>query len=222
VRRIYKTDEPAALEDWKADKNWQGNPPSWRDFSAEAYAAVKATTARDQRQLCCYCAGWIGDGAAHVEHFRPQSVFPSLRFAWPNLLASCESPSKGWIANPAKTQRHCGHKKDNWFDPTLTIDPQTDVAALFRYKLDGRVYAAKDLPIQRYNAVMTTIEKLNLDAPALRERRKAVLADAAEDAETMSHNAWRTRYLNMDNEGCLIEFWPALKYNYDKFWRDQF
>jgi uncharacterized protein (TIGR02646 family) len=220
MRRIYKSSEPAALLAWKVGKNWQGNPPKWTDFDAETSKAVKAQASQDQSQLCCYCTGGIGNGASHIEHFRPQSVYPKRRYAWSNLLVSCEST---WIVeNPAKRQRHCGHEKDNWFDNTLTIDPQTNVGPLFRYRLDGHIFPAKDLPAQRYTAVSTTIEKLNLNAPALQDRRAAVLADAAKDAEKLEHDAWRALYLEPQAGASLAEFWPALSYNYEKFWRDSF
>ncbi|MBP7997817.1 MAG: TIGR02646 family protein [Chloroflexi bacterium] len=40
---------------------------------------------------CAYCESPV-DGASyqHVEHFRPQSIYPKLAYEWDNLLLVCE------------------------------------------------------------------------------------------------------------------------------------
>jgi uncharacterized protein (TIGR02646 family) len=220
VKRIYKSPEPAALIAWKVGRDWQGNPPPWNELSKTASTAIINTASCDQAQLCCYCTGSISNGACHIEHIQPQGVaiYANLRFAWPNLLASCQGlPLPGEATkNLVKTQRHCGHSKGNWFDPALTINPTNDVTGLFRFELDGRIKPHEALGDELSGAVQTSIDKLNLDAPSLRARRAEVLGVAAADAEEMDDANWRAEYLDAGPDGSFNEFWPALNYNYEK------
>lgn len=40
---------------------------------------------------CCYCEAKVEHVSyRHVEHFRPQSVYPKLAYKWSNLLFACE------------------------------------------------------------------------------------------------------------------------------------
>jgi uncharacterized protein (TIGR02646 family) len=223
VRHIYKSAEPAELLAWKVGKNWQGNPPPWLTLSSGASGAIRTTTSSDQRELCCYCTGTIGTGAFHIEHFRPQTSYPQLRFAWLNLLASCESYKKeSFEGEPVETQLHCGHRKGDWFEEGITTDPQfANVEMKFRYPLSGKITPNKSLNAVDYAAVQTTIDNLNLNAPSLQLRRRASLAQAAKDANTISKEEWLARYLP-DDAASLPEFWAALKYNYEKHWAPRF
>ena len=216
MKRIYKSAEPAALLAWKVGKNWQGNPPLWNELSAEASESVRITTSTDQRQLCCYCSGSIGIGAFHIEHFRPQKSNAPLRFAWGNLLASCESfKMEAFEGEPVETQLHCGHRKADWFEEGVTQDPQSaNVESRFRYPLTGKVAPNKALDKAEYDAVQLTIDKLNLNAPARQMRRRRILTQAVVAAESLSKAEWLSIYLP-ENAASLPEFWPALKYNYD-------
>ena len=39
---------------------------------------------------CAYCEGSVkGHSQLHIEHFRPQSVYPALAYEWHNLLLAC-------------------------------------------------------------------------------------------------------------------------------------
>ena len=52
---------------------------------------VVETLRKMQHGKCCYCEKYLppaGPGRP-VEHFRPQSLYPSLKFDWKNLLLAC-------------------------------------------------------------------------------------------------------------------------------------
>lgn len=219
MRRIYKVAEPAAFAAWKAAWVPPGIAPAW-DLPDPPRSEMRAALEVEQRRLCCYCVGSISSGAYHIEHFRPRSLFAHLTYQWPNLLASCQGLSG--VKNLVDTRRHCGAAKDNWFGEGVTVDPtRPPVEALFRFPLTGKVFAAKTLDALQKNAVETTIEMLNLNAPVLVGRREAQLSKASADVQILGRAAWHDRYLK-EHVGQLQEFWPALKYNFEKLWRDKF
>ncbi|MEY2925700.1 MAG: hypothetical protein RL367_177 [Pseudomonadota bacterium] len=218
------TAEPDLLRAWKATIRPRTRVPDWQEFGPPASDAVRIALASDQGQICCYCMGTIANGAFHIEHFRPRSAFERQTYRWKNLLASCEGyrhPNVNGVV--VDSQRQCGAAKENWFRSGVTIDPQaTGVESHFRYRLDGKIAAAKSLPKARKNAVNESIDHLNLNAPALVERRKQLLAQAAESFVKMSRADWRAKYLAVGGEGRLQEFWAALNYNFTKHWDVRF
>ena len=121
-----------------------------------------------------------------------------------------------------ETRRHCGDAKANWFVENVTVDPTTAVVeSLFRFPLSGKIFPSKTLQPIQYNAVDTTIAKLNLNAPSLVARRSALLAKATADSYTLDRASWRSCYLDLQGDQCK-EFWPALHYNYTKHWSKNF
>jgi hypothetical protein len=135
-----------------------------------------------------------------------------------NLLASCESHRHPRVdGDIIETQRHCGEAKDNWVEQGVTVDPNhRGVESWFRYPLSGKVAASKQLSDARIAHVETTITKLNLNAPSLVARRRALLTLAGTDAASMTRDRWHERYLNPRRDLSIQEFWPALSYNYHK------
>lgn len=224
MKLIRKSAEPAALTAWKAGLRPRNLIPDWDTFDPVARDAVRTQMQADQGQVCCYCLGTISNGAFHIEHFRPRSVFKSRTYNWRNLLASCEGHSAPFVNHVAvETQIQCGKAKDNWFVSGVTVDPQhVAVERLFRYRLDGVIAAEKSLQNQRKATVTETILKLNLNAPSLVERRRQLLAKAAEAAETMGRAKWREVYLATPAGGPFQEFWSALAYNFRKHWDANF
>ena len=219
MRRIYKGAEPPALAAWKAGWTPAGVAPPWDEIPDPPRSQLRAALEADQRSLCCYCTGSIGNGAYHIEHFRPRNPYAHLTYEWSNLLASCQGAGGQDLV---KERRHCGDPKGNWFEEGFTVDPtRPPVEALFRFPLTGKVAATKTLDSSRKNAVETTIKMLNLNAPALIARREAQLSRANEDARKLRHGEWCDLYLR-EQHGRLQEFWPALRYNYEKLWRDKF
>ena len=176
---------------------------------------MREALSAEQHCLCCYCAGTIAHGAFHIEHFKPREAFEQFTYTWRNLLASCQG---GGQQNLVRERRHCGIAKDNWFEDGVTVDPlRASVERLFHYTLIGKIFPGKKLDKAQADAAGRTIETLNLNAPVLIERRGALLAKAAMDANEMDRAAWRARYLDVQGDR-LQEFWPALNYNYTRHW----
>lgn len=220
MKRIRKSAEPVELATWRDAIRPRGSIPPWDDFGDPARQAVRFRLAADQVQLCCYCAATIRNGGFHIEHWKPRDSYSILTYDWANLLASCQSYRHDNVAGEiVETQRHCGEAKDNWYEDGVTVNPQhRDVEAWFRFPLSGRIAAAKDLPAERFAHVETTISRLNLNAPSLIARRRALLTQAAQDAASMRRAAWLDRYLRPQTGATMQEFWPALAYNYRKHW----
>jgi uncharacterized protein (TIGR02646 family) len=98
---------------------------------------------------CCYCEAKV-DAVSHrhVEHFRPQSIYPRLAYEWSNLLFACErcnsthkrdqfpvGPSE--VQAVANTADPCDPNED---DDALLIDPcRDDPAEHFEFAFDERV-----------------------------------------------------------------------------------
>ena len=102
---------------------------------------------------------------AHIEHFRPSSKFPTLRFSWGNLYASC-GPASG-----KGTPRICGDHKDNW-TPANHIEP-TDPSVEQKFSYDAAGGIGSSVAGGDRAAVM--IKKLNLDDPSLRYQRATII-----------------------------------------------
>jgi len=54
-------------------------------------AGVRPALKRMFGTKCCYCEAKV-DAVSHrhIEHFRPESVYPRLAYRWSNLLFACE------------------------------------------------------------------------------------------------------------------------------------
>lgn len=212
MKRVRKSNpEPAALREWKKGKAWKAAPPPWDEFPTQM---VRQQLKNDQQGLCCYCCAAISDDAFHIEHFRSRDIFPRSTYEWLNMLASCESRAVAAAEPTIKSQDHCGKSKGN---VAITVDPQSlAIADKFRHSLDGKIHPSKSLSPAAYCLVEDDIVTLNLRAPALNARRSAMLSKATGDIEVMTKAEWKAHYLDPDGTGWLQEFWPALKYNFDK------
>ena len=100
-----------------------------------ASPSVKTTLKKMFGNKCCYCeAKVIVVSYQNVEHFRPQSIYPSLAYKWSNLLLACErcnsdhkrdrfpiAPSENQVVFDAKSPCLL-----NDSDDAVLIDPSTD------------------------------------------------------------------------------------------------
>lgn len=173
MKHIHKNPSPEAFELWKqtplADN---AQLPDWDNLHGKKKQEVMRSLLQEQGWICCYCGARIGvrRGDCHIEHFRPRSHYPTLKLAYDNLFASCQGELP-------PEPNHCGHRKRDWFDESLTLSPLTDTTeSALRFLEDGRVKPTPKHPNEL--AAHETIARLNLNASTLQRQRQAAL-DAA-------------------------------------------
>lgn len=105
---------------------------------------------------CVYCEGAINaPRAAHVEHFKPKALFPTLAYEWTNYFLGCPG------CNGAK-------KNDKWPDRGGYIRPdQGDPGRHFFFSEDGSVKAVK-----ARSAAERMVEDFDLNRTWLADERK--------------------------------------------------
>lgn len=154
MRTIYKRKEPGVLVEAR--------------LSGATFGALDATTKRElreqlveeQRGLCCYCMAQIRPDTCRIEHFRPQSSFPTEGLAYRNLLAACHG-NEG--AGPAS--HHCDVRKGSrsiQFDPR---HPSTHADSI-RYGANGAIVVTDEVHQRELDDV------LGLNLPLLQSNRK--------------------------------------------------
>ena len=75
-----------------------------------SHAAVVQALLLVQHKKCCYCEAYIADSGSgkQVEHFRPRSQFPDLKYEWNNLFLTCAD---------------CNSAKSNQFPVSVAGEP---------------------------------------------------------------------------------------------------
>ena len=98
-------------------------PPVW--------GRLKDTIAAMSHRKCVYCEGPINaPRAAHVEHFRPKALFPTLAYEWTNYFLGCPGCN--------------GAKGDKWPKRGGYVRPDRgNPSRHFVFAEDGTVRAAK-------------------------------------------------------------------------------
>jgi len=165
MRGSHEKRVPQELACWLALENsdWQ---PSYT-FPSDIRSSVVKALCEAQRGLCVYCGRRLLQRSFHIEHFRPQSSYPSLSVDIANLYLSCgpeDSPG-----NPSKT---CGRVKGGRFDETNCVEPDYPACAhRFRFLLTGEAspQSVNDAAAEKM------IELLNLNHPELRKDREDIL-----------------------------------------------
>jgi uncharacterized protein (TIGR02646 family) len=103
---------------------------------------------------CMYCEGKFEQSSyAHVEHIKPKTKFPELKFSWDNLGFSCQ------VCNTNK-----GEKYD---ETTPFINPYNENPEDYLVFLDFYVHPRRDSERGKYS-----ITELQLNRAGLIERRK--------------------------------------------------
>lgn len=171
MKNIMKNPSPLFLDKWKLDYQQRyGRMAQYCDFIGEEKQKLREVLFEEQYGLCCYCCKdisfpYTNSIDCHIEHFRPQGLkaYKVLSLEYSNLHLSCSGTKN--------SRENCGHKKDNWFDESLTVSPlEKDVEELFAYTIDGHIYAKKGNV--RADA---TIKQFNLDSFALQRLRKTAI-----------------------------------------------
>ena len=170
MKQIVKDDEPRDFARWKAGDK-MAHRPNWNRVPTPVRQSIHASLMREQGFICCYCESSISGDDSHMEHFRPRERSPELQLDYQNLHCSCQR--EGAKGEP----RHCGHLKGSWFDEELLISPLAEgCERRFRYTGNGDIFPRMDGDA----GAETTIRRLGLDLPKLRELRAAAV-DAFRD-----------------------------------------
>lgn len=134
---------------------------SWDDYKKGKSRLRRFILEMEQSNLCCYCEKRITEHTAqsHLEHIKPKHIDPkNLTFDYYNIAVSCEGKHR----TDDKYSDNCGHKKFNYFDELLFLNPilLTDISEYFEFdKTDCTITASiKDVDKAKY-----TIELLNLN-----------------------------------------------------------
>jgi uncharacterized protein (TIGR02646 family) len=223
MRYIKKGWEPSSLTAWKAQKsdNWQ---PTYSDLRGEEKQDVYAALLQEQGYACCYCGMRISQDACHIEHLKPQSLFPDLTLDYANLLASCmgtgsELKPEDKLATGEHSGKHCGRKRGNWYDAELMVSPLLeDCADYFRYTAAGEILPTHEQTMQA--AAQTTIQQLNLNYSPLQTVRQATIASiltilpelTSEEVQKFINGYAQPNYAQPNNDGKIGRFAGAVIY----------
>lgn len=204
MRFIIKTTEPQEFSDWKAkaNDNWI---PTWDNLGNPEKQFLLNSLINEQGHICCYCGKSIELGDCHIEHFKPRSHYLALSLDYTNLLVSC---------NGMTSNRHCGHKKDNWFDEDKLICPLSpDCESYFEFTSAGEIINVNEP--DKEAASRETILKLNLNHDNLVRRRRAALKGFLDIIDALSEdeiNLFIDTLDLVDENGKLAPFCFAVKY----------
>ena len=182
MRYIEKKTAPTVFIEWlhKISPDWQ---PSFSNMSKIVKHGLKVALIEEQLGLCCYCESKLKEQDSHIEHLRPQTLFPDLALDYNNMLCSCQANLK------RGAPRHCGNAKGDWFDEEKLISPlDRNCASHFRFTGDGHIKPNKEEDI----AAKKTIEYLALDIPKLVDSRQRVLTAFLD--ENISDEEFRNFY----------------------------
>ncbi|MGY2289433.1 TIGR02646 family protein [Pseudomonas sp. SDO528_S397] len=155
MRKITKTDEPAALTQWK-----RNNPRGrYADLTHEVRAPIRQACIEEQHGLCAYCCHAITFDTAHNEHVDAQDGAQHRTLDYANMVASCNHA------------RQCGKAHGHQILPLTALMEECETE--LKFYLSGRVEGLSPRAV-------TSIRVLNLgdcreNNRALFSARKAIL-----------------------------------------------
>lgn len=152
---ILKNPEPNCFTQFRLTAN-----ASYTDMPSTVKDALKKSLLEEQGYLCAYCMSRISSKNMKIEHFHPQSIFPSKVLEYSNLLAVC----KGNEGECSQMQT-CDTKKS---DQIITINP------LIQNHVDDITYYRDGTIISKFHQNELDII-LNLNISVLKSNRKNVL-----------------------------------------------
>ncbi len=174
MRYIQKATEPASLTAWKvlANADWQ---PIYSNLRGQEKQDLYDALLQEQGYTCCYCGMRISQNSCHIEHLKPQSLFPDQDLDYANLLASCMGTGSELKPESKLPGHHCGRKRGNWYDAELMVSPLVEHCAdYFRYTAAGEVLPTHEQTMQA--AAQATIQQLNLNYSPLQKVRQATIS----------------------------------------------
>ncbi len=199
MRRIIKKSPPPNLQSWMKQNASLNH--SYNDISAALRDEMKDRLLMEQGFLCAYTGLRIAKETSHIEHLKPQAKCEDGEDTdWANLVAAHPAPNA--------TASIGAQPKADWWDEHLFVSPlSAGCEQRFRFSLaSGKLSAtsATDIP------ATTTIEKLRLDHPELRELRSVAFERLSELSDAKLRE-FITRVDTPDASGRLSEFCFAMK-----------
>jgi len=186
MKYIKKRREPISLKQYRATPG--SNYDDYRDKDDLCQALLE-----EQGFICCYCMQRIKPKTAHIEHWKPLSLYPGRQLDYHNLLAVCD----GNGGNPRHLQ-HCDRSKE---DKEITVDPtKPGCEKHVKFSAGGNVYSDHEKIEEELNTV------LNLNHQTLRNNRKTILDIAIRNFTAVKRDtAWSRTFLEKE-----IHKWESL------------
>lgn len=149
---ILKNREPQSFTTYRLTQD-----ASYANIPSTVKDDLKKSLLKEQGELCAYCMSRISLEKMKIEHFLPQSVYPSEALEYSNLLAVC----RGYEGECSQNQT-CDTKKSNGI---ISINPlnKTHINNI-TYSNDGTINSTS------YHNDLHTILNLNLNS--LKNNRK--------------------------------------------------
>ena len=215
MKRISKSDSPEWFEEWKKKfEKENGRKPHYKgDFStgsrnsANRRRKLREELLKEQGYICCYCMKRINLDSSHNEHFWPKEVFRDRDMDYKNLFASCQG------VEILDEDKHCGHRKKNWWEDSMISPTHPDVEKMFRNSVSGEVHS---VPEREESVIIDQmISEFGLNNYALiRNRREAIEAseifDEREDDYSDKEIKDFIEYYSNKHEGQYIPYCQAI------------
>lgn len=155
-------------------------PDAWSTFRRRAQTRASCLT--EQWALCAYSELVLDDGdlGMHLDHVKPKSKFPGQTFEHANLLLSAidDIGARGLIRQDV----FGGHARGNRYHSHAFIQPLVaDCRRYFHYAIDGRMEPRRGLSTRNRRRAAYTIRLMNLNAPALVNRRRRWLEEVEDE-----------------------------------------
>ena len=142
------------------------------EFSA--IPELKDSLLTEQGYLCAYCMARIDKDHMKVEHFKPRSRYPRLKFSYKNLLACC--------LGKTQEESHCDTSKGNDEIRLSPLSPSW-VDTLSYESGTGAIRSSNPY----YNRELDRI--LHLNTPIIKENRLKVLQGAIQALRSVGGNS---------------------------------
>ena len=128
-----------------------------------AIPELKDSLLKEQGYLCAYCMARIDKDHMKVEHFKPRSRYPRLKFSYKNLLACC--------LGKTQEESHCDTSKGNAEISLSPLSPSC-VDTLSYESGTGKIKSSNPY----YDRELDRI--LHLNTPIIKQNRLKVLQGA--------------------------------------------
>lgn len=185
--------EPDSLKQFIKEQNQAGIHPAYRDLDKIVKNDLRQALVKAQGWLCCYCMNRITPDNSTIEHFLPQSQFKEEEVRYANLFLTCR-----YSRGKSKKEQHCDDKKGDELIPHYISLPSCE--NYFAYNSRGEIlpncdYRSIERCIKNYQnltptqqAVLATINILNLNASSLVTQRKSFIRPLISQVQRLNQN----------------------------------